>query len=82
MLTQEQNNPEKAKQIENELVFQPVIPGVTFPLTDFGAYAISLIITTAFHELGHALAADCQDVKILGKLIYSIFNELTQFSTD
>ena len=57
----------------DELVFQPVIPGVTFPLADVGIYATSLLVCTIFHEFGHALAADCQDVKLLGYGLYVIF---------
>ncbi len=53
------------KKVTDDLVFQPVIPGVTFPLTDVGIYGFSLLVTTVFHELGHAVAADCLDVKIM-----------------
>lgn len=51
---------------EQDLIFQPVIPGVTFPLSEVGVYGFSLFVCTVFHELGHALAADCHDVKLLG----------------
>lgn len=58
-------------QISNqELIFQPVIPGVTFPLSDLRIYGFSLFLSTVFHELGHALAADCHDIKIFG---YGLF---------
>ena len=57
----------------DELVFQPVIPGVTLPLADVGIYATSLLVCTIFHEFGHALAADCQDVKLLGYGLFVIF---------
>ena len=59
-------NTEMKLDIRDELIFQPVIPGVTFPISDVGVYGLSLFLSTVFHELGHALAADCQDVKILG----------------
>merc|ERR1739844_362147 len=58
-------------QISNqELIFQPVIPGVTFPLSDLRIYGFSLFLSTVFHELGHALAADCHDIKVFG---YGLF---------
>ena len=59
--------------IRDELIFQPVIPGVTFPMSEIGVYGFSLFLSTVFHELGHALAADCQDVKILGYGLLIIF---------
>ena len=63
----------KLNDIKEELIFQPVIPGVTFPMSEFGVYGFSLFLSTVFHELGHALAADCQDVKILGYGILLFF---------
>jgi S2P endopeptidase len=54
------------KEGHEDLIFQPVIPGVNFPLDEVGLYGLSLLISTVFHELGHALAADCHDVKLLG----------------
>ena len=66
-------NTEKKLDIRDELIFQPVIPGVTFPISDVGVYGLSLFLSTVFHELGHALAADCQDVKILGYGLLIIF---------
>ena len=66
-------NSETKLDIRDELIFQPVIPGVTFPISDVGVYGFSLFLSTVFHELGHALAADCQDVKILGYGLLIIF---------
>ena len=66
-------NTETKLDIRDELIFQPVIPGVTFPISDVGVYGLSLFLSTVFHELGHALAADCQDVKILGYGLLIIF---------
>ena len=51
---------------KEDLIFQPVIPGVNFPWSDVTMYGFSLLTCTVFHEFGHALAADCQDIKILG----------------
>ena len=63
----------KSPAATEELIFQPVIPGITFPLSDASIYGISLFVSTVFHELGHALAADSQDVKLLGYGILIIF---------
>lgn len=57
----------------SELIFQPVVPGITFPIADAGVYALGLLLSSAFHELGHAVAADCQDVKLLGYGLLIIF---------
>ena len=51
---------------KEDLIFQPIIPGVNFPWSDVTMYGFSLLTCTVFHEFGHALAADCQDIKILG----------------
>ncbi len=57
----------------DSLIFQPVIPGYNFPLKAVGYYGFSLFASTLFHEFGHALAADCHDVKILGYGVMVIF---------
>lgn len=57
----------------SDLIFQPVVPGITFPIADAGVYALGLLLSSAFHELGHAVAADCQDVKLLGYGLLIIF---------
>ncbi|KAG0369093.1 hypothetical protein BGZ54_000349 [Gamsiella multidivaricata] len=42
---------------ENEMVFVPVIPGVTLPISHLPYYLIALLISGIFHEAGHAIAA-------------------------
>jgi len=73
ILDKDENSDSKLNNIKEELIFQPVLPGVTFPMSEFGVYGFSLLLSTVFHELGHAIAADCQDVKILGYGILIFF---------
>ncbi|KAJ1930850.1 hypothetical protein EC988_009988, partial [Linderina pennispora] len=42
---------------KNRQLLQPVIPGVTLPLSHIWYYLLSLAICAIVHELGHALAA-------------------------
>ena len=59
------DTPEKSIK-KQDLIFQPVVPGITFPWSEASFYGFSLFVSTVFHELGHALAADCHDIKVLG----------------
>ncbi|WVQ81232.1 hypothetical protein IAT38_003354 [Cryptococcus sp. DSM 104549] len=42
---------------------QPLIPGITVPLSHFPALAFALIANQLMHELGHALSAALDDVQ-------------------
>ena len=42
---------------ENEMILQPVVPGVNLPQSQLAHYFITIFICTVFHEMGHALAA-------------------------
>ncbi|KAI1314393.1 Membrane-bound transcription factor site-2 protease [Mortierella claussenii] len=42
---------------ENGMVFVPVIPGVTLPLSHLPYYLIALLVSGIVHEAGHAIAA-------------------------
>ncbi|KAG0016559.1 hypothetical protein BGZ80_009134 [Entomortierella chlamydospora] len=46
-----------ANSAENDMVFVPVIPGVTLPLSHLPYYLIALLVSGIFHEAGHAVAA-------------------------
>ncbi|CAF0824980.1 unnamed protein product [Rotaria sordida] len=55
--------------IENErdqLSIQPIIPGVNVPLEQLGHFFLALILCTVFHELGHAIAASVEQVRVNG----------------
>lgn len=45
---------------------EPIIIGVNLPLNQIWYYCITIIFCSIVHELGHALAAVCEDVQILG----------------
>jgi S2P endopeptidase len=46
-----------AERATSTPVLVPVIPGVNVPLTDMFYYVFAILIATAVHEAGHALAA-------------------------
>lgn len=50
----------------SEQVLSAVLPGVNLPTNEIPFYSIALIFCIVFHELGHALAAVREEVKILG----------------
>ncbi|XP_033219290.1 membrane-bound transcription factor site-2 protease [Belonocnema kinseyi] len=45
-------------------VLQLVIPGVDIPMNEVGFYITALLLSTTFHEMGHALAAVSEDVRL------------------
>ncbi|KAG5879674.1 hypothetical protein JTB14_021477 [Gonioctena quinquepunctata] len=49
----------------NNIVIEPVIPGVNLPASEIGYYSLSLIVCSIVHELGHALAAVKEDVNLI-----------------
>lgn len=52
------------------------VPGVNIPLHDFGYYIFALILASAFHEAGHALAAARYDIDFL-VLNSSFYNSIS-----
>ncbi|XP_044739853.1 membrane-bound transcription factor site-2 protease [Chrysoperla carnea] len=48
-----------------DTIIEPIIPGVTSPLNEIGYYAITLLISSCLHELGHAIAAVREDIHII-----------------
>lgn len=42
---------------EEQVVLQPVLPGVNLPQSHLTHYFATIFICTVFHELGHAIAA-------------------------
>ena len=45
-------------------ILQPVMPGVNLPWNQLSYYVTTLLITGAFHEMGHAIAALRDNVKV------------------
>ncbi|CDS10102.1 hypothetical protein LRAMOSA02779 [Lichtheimia ramosa] len=56
-------------------VFQPMIPGITVPLSHLGYYLLALLVCGIFHEAGHAIASFSQRVRIksAGVFMYYIY---------
>jgi len=44
----------------------PVLPGVNLPASQLGLYFLALLACGILHELGHAVAACCSDVRVNG----------------
>lgn len=58
---------------EDRLVIQPVLPGVNIPSSELGYYFLSLLICSVYHELGHAVAAVTENVRVLGFGVFLLF---------
>ncbi|UYV67335.1 MBTPS2 [Cordylochernes scorpioides] len=58
-----------------EAVLQPVLPGINLPLSHMFYYLAAIPICSIFHELGHAIAAAREHLKIQGSgiLVLGIF---------
>lgn len=52
------------REPDTKQMLQPVMPGVNLPWNQLNYYILTLIITGAFHEVGHAVAATRENVKI------------------
>ncbi|CAG9859213.1 unnamed protein product [Phyllotreta striolata] len=50
---------------DQQILIEPVVPGVNLPASELGYYSCSLIVCSIIHELGHALAAVLDDVNLL-----------------
>lgn len=57
----------------SEQVLTPVMPGVNLPWSDIVYYLVTLIVCAVFHEVGHALAASTEQVKVNGFGIFMLF---------
>ena len=47
-------------------VLQLVVPGVDIPMNEVGYYFTALLVSTTIHEMGHALSAVSEDVRLYG----------------
>eukprot|EP00088_Acartia_fossae_P035686 TRINITY_DN3679_c0_g1_i9.p1 TRINITY_DN3679_c0_g1~~TRINITY_DN3679_c0_g1_i9.p1 ORF type:complete len:501 (+),score=52.36 TRINITY_DN3679_c0_g1_i9:523-2025(+) len=66
-----QNFPGESKS--DELVIQPVLPGVNIPNSELGYYFVSLLLCSVYHELGHAVSAISENVRVLGFGVFVLF---------
>ena len=57
----------------SEQVLTPVMPGVNLPWSEISYYLVTLIVCGVFHEVGHALAASTEQVKVNGFGIFMLF---------
>ncbi|KAF9361943.1 hypothetical protein BGX26_009399 [Mortierella sp. AD094] len=64
-----------ANSAENDMVFVPVIPGVTLPLSHLPYYLIALLVSGTFHEAGHAIAAAREKTQVssTGVFLYILY---------
>ncbi|KAI9576578.1 hypothetical protein GQX74_009635 [Glossina fuscipes] len=65
------NSSSPAKIVEGAALIESIkieilLPGINLPLEEIGYYITTLLIATAIHELGHALAAVLEDVPVTG----------------
>jgi len=56
-----------------ELVIQAVVPGVNIPNSELGYYFLSLLLCSVYHELGHAVCAVSENVRVLGVGVFVLF---------
>ena len=54
-------------------VLTPIMPGVNLPWNDIAYYLLTLIICAVFHEVGHALAASTEQVRVNGFGVFMLF---------
>ena len=54
-------------------VLTPVMPGVNLPWRDIAYYLVALIVCGVFHEVGHAVAASLEQVRVNGFGIFLLF---------
>lgn len=54
-------------------VLTPVMPGVNLPWGNIVYYLLTLIVCGVFHEVGHALAASTEQVKVTGFGVFVLF---------
>ena len=54
-------------------VLTPVMPGVNLPWRDLSYYVVTLVVCGVFHEVGHAVAASLEQVRVNGFGIFVLF---------
>lgn len=58
---------------ERAVVVEPVVPGLNLPASELGYYGFALIISSVFHEIGHAVAAVREDVHLMNVGVNVVF---------
>jgi len=58
---------------EDRVVIHPVLPGVNVPNSELGYYFLSLLVCSIYHEVGHAMAAASENVRVLGFGVFVLF---------
>ncbi|KAF5270143.1 hypothetical protein FQR65_LT17889 [Abscondita terminalis] len=55
----------RSDDLNQNLIIEPIIPGINLPLSELGFYSVTLIFCSIVHEIGHALAAVKEDVHLV-----------------
>lgn len=58
---------------KSEKLLTPIMPGVNIPWSELVYYFVTLVVCGVFHEVGHALAAVTEQVRINGFGIFLFF---------
>lgn len=62
LYSKDQGSPGSGKGVEVEIL----VPGITLPINEIGFYVATLLISSVFHEIGHAIASVLEDVPLIG----------------
>lgn len=57
----------------SQQILTPVMPGVNLPWSDIAYYLLTLVVCGVFHEVGHALAATTEQVRVNGFGVFMLF---------
>ena len=68
-----QNLIKESGQSKEEQILTPLMPGVNLPWSEVGYYFVTIIVCGVFHEVGHALAAVTEQVRINGFGMFLLF---------
>ncbi|KAK4881765.1 hypothetical protein RN001_005084 [Aquatica leii] len=63
----------KGEDLNQNLIVEPIIPGINLPLSELGYYSVTLIFCSIVHEIGHALAAVKEDVHLVNVGVIVLF---------
>ncbi|KAF5296762.1 hypothetical protein FQR65_LT10163 [Abscondita terminalis] len=63
----------RSDDLNQNLIIEPIIPGINLPLSELGFYSVTLIFCSIVHEVGHALAAVKEDVHLVNVGVVVLF---------